>query len=224
MASLAVAAPPQWGGEITLASDHLLRGVSRSTNDPSLSAEMHAQGSQGWFAGAWAATSRVSETYDTSVDLAATLGMGGTWGENWNWRGSYSHYQSPWQRNASWYRYNEFTLDMAFGDALLFSASWSPDTAAYSAYLGTVRRGDAFAYELSLQHTLIGKLRGQTGIGYYDLSSQLGEGYWYGSIGVGWTWQRWHTSVSYVHTSDAAQRFWPETARRGAVASVSYGF
>lgn len=219
------AAAPQWGGSVTLASDHLLRGVSRSDNQPSLQAEVHLQGRPGWFAGLWAATSRARPQDDTAVDVAATLGAGGALAGDWSWRGSFTHYRSPWHAQPDWYRYSEVTLDLQLRDLLLLSASWSPDAPAYSPYFGAVSGRDAFAYELGLQQPLGRRWRAHAGIGYHDLDEYFGEGYWYGSAGVGWTQGRWQADLSYVHPGAAARRLnWPGSARRRALATVSWAF
>jgi uncharacterized protein (TIGR02001 family) len=225
LAPRAVAAQPSWGGSVTLASNHLLRGISRSSNDPSLSTEIHVQGPQGWFAGMWAATSRLRPADDTAVEVAATAGWGGTLGARWHWRGSYSHYESPWRTDTSSYRYNEFTLDLQLRDALLLSVSWSPDRSVYSPYFGPLPRRERFAYELSFQHPLPAGLRVHAGAGYEDLAEHLDDGYWYGSAGIGWTWRRWHSDLSYVHPGRAARNYaWPGTARRRAQLQLSYFF
>jgi uncharacterized protein (TIGR02001 family) len=225
-APVVAAAQSSWGGSVTLASNHLLRGVSRSSNDPSLSAELHAQVPSGWFAAAWAGTSRVNSRDDTAVEVAATLGFGGALGSRWSWRGSYTHYESPWHASPDWYRYNEFTLDLQLRDALLLSASWSPDTMAYSPYVAPfLRRGDALTGEISYQHALPAGFNAQAGLGYHDLSAQFGTGYWYGSAGIARSWGRWNAGLSYIHPGTAARRVsWPGTARRRALLTLTGRF
>jgi uncharacterized protein (TIGR02001 family) len=230
-AGIAFAAPvshamaAQWGGSVKLASNHLLRGVSRSSNDPSLSAAVHVQGQHGWFAGAWVASSRVRPADDTSADVAATLGLGSEPVAGWSWRGSVSHYESPWQRQSGWYRYDELTLDLQLRDVLLLSASWSPNSTAYSPYYGPSSAGHAFAWEISLQQSLAGGWLGHAGAGYHDLSDFFGEGYWYGSIGLSWVKSRWQAGLSYIHPGAAARRLsWPGTARRRVLAELRYAF
>lgn len=217
-------APPR-GGSVTLASNHLVRGISRSSDDPSLSAELHAQGRSGWLVALWAATSRAQAADDTSVEMAATLGWGGALAHDWSWRASYAHYASPWQEQAGRYRYNEATLDLQWRDALLLSASWSPDTTLYSPYTGQASKQDALAWEASYQHTLPAGLSAFAGAGYYDVAAHAGDGYWYGSAGLGWTGRHWRSGLSYVHTGQAAQRVaWPGTAYRGALLTLGYVF
>ena len=218
-----VAADASWGGSLTLASDHLLRGVSRSSNDPSLSAEVHARGATGWFAGLWAGSSRVRPADDTVVDLAASLGAEGRLGSAWAWRGSFSHYESPWQYRAALYRYNEFTLDLQWRDLLLLSASWSPDTRAYGAYPAITPRSDALAYEISAQPSLTSRLHVQAAAGYHDVSRQIGRGYWYGSLGLGYAWTGWQANVSWAHAGASARRMsWPEVRRGRALLRLGY--
>lgn len=225
LAPPAPAAAPEWGGSATLASDHLLRGISRSSNEPSLAAELHAQTRQGWFAGLWTATSRVRWQDSTTLDLAATLGFGAMLGSHWNWRASLSHYDSPWQYRPRFYRYDELTLDLRWRERLLLSASYSPNTSAYSQADGPVWRRQAWAYEASWQQALRADLHGHLGAGYYDLSDLFGEGYWYGSAGLAWTRQRWRADVSYIHPGNAARRLsYAGTARRGPLIALSYVF
>ena len=143
----------------------------------------------------------------------------------WNWRASYSHYESPWQVQASRYRYNEVTLDLQLGDVLLFTASWSPDSLAYSPYLGPQPRRDTFAYELALQQQLAAGWRVHAGAGYHDLSQHFGAGYAYGSVGGGWRCGPWQFDLSYVHPGRAARRMsWRGTARRHALGRLAYLF
>lgn len=219
------AAGPEWGGSATLASNHLLRGISRSNNEPSFSAEVHAQGTGGWFAGLWGATSRVRWQDSTTLDLAATLGFGTTLVTDWNWRISLSHYDSPWQFRPDFYRYDELTLDLRWRERLLLSASYSPNTSAYSQADGPVWRRQAWAYEATWQQALRSDLHGHAGVGYYDLSSHFGEGYWYGSLGLAWTWQHWRADLSYIHPGAAARRLsYAGTARRGPLFGIRYVF
>lgn len=214
-APLPAVAQQSWGASVSLASNHLLRGISRSSNDPSLSAEVHLQDRRGWFGGLWAATSRERAMDDTAVEVAATLGFGGLMNEQLNWRASWSHYRSPWQRNERWYRYNEATVDLQWRDLLLLSVSWSPDTSVYSPYSGIRPRVSALAYELSAQQPLPGGWQVHGGAGWRAFAGTVDAGYAYGSAGLGWSGRRWGADLSYVHPARAAHRYaWPDTARR----------
>ena len=206
LAPAALKAAPAWSGTVALASDNLLRGVSRSSNDPAASGELRAQWANGVFASLWTSTSRVRPADDTTLEIAGTLGMAVPLRGNWAVRGSYTHYESPWQQRADFYRYDEFTLDLRYRDALFLTASYSPNTSRYASGYGPAWDKDAFAYEASMQRELRTNLRAHAGVGYYDLSSLFGEGYWYGSIGLGWSWHRVQMDLSWVDTDDKAER------------------
>lgn len=230
-AAVVLAAPPaataqaSWGGSVSLSSDHLQYGISRSSHDPSLAAELHMLERHGVMASLWAATSRAREVDSTSVDVGATLGIGGLIGRATSWRAAWSHYESPWQSNARWYRYNEFSLDVQMRDVLLVSVRWSPDTTVYYAYSGVVPELDALAYEASVQHQLPAGWRGFGGAGFRDLPGSVGGGYWYGSVGVGWSSRRWQADVSYVYPSDGASEVsWPDTVQRQMLLRLAFVF
>jgi uncharacterized protein (TIGR02001 family) len=221
----ALSATPQLGGSVTATSNYLLRGTSRNYNDPALSLETHAEFSQGLFASLWASTTRLRAVEPTTVELAGTLGYGSRISDGWSWVGSFTHYETPWSSSAFKYRYDELTLDLNWRERLLLSVTWSPNTSRYSQAYGWVRKRDAVAWEAGYQQELYRNLRVHAGIGYYDLSDLFGTGYWYGSLGLGWTWHRWEADAFYVVPEDGAGRLsYPGGARRRAVASLSFNF
>lgn len=221
----ALPATPQVGGAIAATSNYLLRGTSRNYNDPALSTEIHAAFSPGIFASLWASTTRLRAVESTTVELAATLGYTGRIGADWSWAGSVSHYETPWSRSDFKYRYNELTLDLSWQERLLVSASWSPDTSRYAPDYGYARRREALAVESLYQQTLPYDVRAWAGVGYYDLSDLFGSGYWYGSIGLGWTWRRWQVDAAWVVPADAAKRLsYPGAARQRLAGSLSFNF
>lgn len=220
----ALPATPQWSGSISAGSDYLLRGTSRNYNDPALSTEIHVGFSRGPFASLWASSTRLRYGDATTAELAGTLGFAGRLGGDWTWTGSFTHYETPWSRAAE-YRYNEFTLDMDWRERLLLSVSWSPDTSRFAPEYGYVTSRSAMAWEAGYQQELYRNLRAYAGAGYYDLSNLFGTGYWYGSVGLGWSWRRWQLDASYVLPADAARRLsYPGAAQRRAVANLSFSF
>jgi uncharacterized protein (TIGR02001 family) len=225
LAAGAQAAPPQWSGSLTLSSDPLLRGVSRSSHDPALSAQVQVQSADGWLASLWASTSRVRAIDSTTAEMAATLGYALPVNDDWTVVGSYSHYESPWGFRPGFYRYDEFTLDLHWRESLLLSASYSPDTSRYAAFYGPVWQRNAWTYEATWQHQLDTGLRAWAGLGYYDLSNLFDSGYWYGSLGLGWRHGHWQLDASYVVSSHEARHLsYPGTAGRRLLGSLSYAF
>jgi uncharacterized protein (TIGR02001 family) len=219
------AASPDWGGSFVLSSDNLMRGTSRSSSDPALSAELHAQFTSGWLGAVWASTSRVRPSDPSTVDFAVTLGYGTSVGDDWSLRGSFSHYESPWQRYPGFYRYDELTVDMRYRESLLLSMSYSPDTSRYASAFGPVWKRNALTYEATWQQALPGNLRGHAGIGYYDLSDLFGDGYWYGSTGLGWSGRHWRVDAAYVIAENRAKDLsYLKDGGRRALFSVGYSF
>jgi uncharacterized protein (TIGR02001 family) len=225
VASLAQAAPPQWGGSVTLASDYLLRGVSRSSNDPALSAEVHAQFGGNFFASAGVITSRYQPAADITAELSATLGFAAALNDNWVGRISFTHYESPWSTFPDFYRYDELTGELTWRDRWHVSVSYSPNTSRYAPVYGPVWSGNAYGFETSYQQPLRPGLQAFAGVGYYDLSDLFGDGYWYGSFGVSLTRQKWQFDVSWVMPESTAQSLsYPGTADQRLLATLTRNF
>ena len=215
----------QWGGAITASSDYLQHGVSRNYDEPALAAELHMQFDAGPFASLWASSTRLRAVAATTVELAATAGYHQRIDADWSWTASFTHYAAPWSTYDYGYRYDELALDLDWRERLLLSASFSPDTSRFAPDYGFVHSRRALAWEATYQQELQRNLRAYAGVGYYDLSALFGSGYWYGSAGLGWTWRSWQLDMSYVVPADAARHLsFPGTARRRAVASLSWGF
>jgi uncharacterized protein (TIGR02001 family) len=219
------AATLDWGGNLVLSSDNLMRGTSRSSSDAALSGELHAQLPGGWLGALWASTSRVRPSDPTAVDIAATIGYGAALDDDWLLRGSLTHYESPWQNRSGFYRYDEVTLDLRYRESLLLSVSFSPDTSRFASAYGPAFKRDAIAYEATWQQGLRGGLRGHVGVGYYDLSDLFGEGYWYGSTGLAWSRTHWQVAAAYVIAGRRAEAlsYVGDGGRRGLF-SVGYIF
>lgn len=224
LAELTVAAP-QTGATFTASSNYLLHGVSRSSNDPALSAEVHTQSGSGLFGSLWTSTSRPRRADDTLVELGATLGFALAVDDNWSARLSYSHYESPWSRRPGFYQYDEFSADLRFRDRLFLAASYSPNTSRYAPVYGPVWNRSASTVEASLQQPLANRLRGNIGIGFYDLSALFGEGYWYGSVGLGWSWRRFSLDLAWVVPDTTARRLsYAGVAEKRLLGSASFAF
>jgi uncharacterized protein (TIGR02001 family) len=222
---LAQAAPPQWGGSVTLASDYLLRGVSLSSNDPALSAEVHVQFPGNFFASAGVITSRYRPSADITPELSATLGYAAPLGEDWFERISITHYESPWSAFPDFYRYDELTAELTWRDRWRLSVSYSPNTSRYAPVYGPVWHANALGFETSFQQPLRHGLQAFAGVGYYDLSDLFGDGYWYGSLGASLVRQKWQFDLSWVMPEATAQHLsYPGTAGQRLLATLTRNF
>ncbi|MEO8307516.1 MAG: TorF family putative porin [Pseudomonadota bacterium] len=225
LVATAQAAPPQWGGSVTVASDYLLRGVSFSGNDPALSSEVHVQFSGNFFASAGVITSRPQPAADMTPELNATLGFAAPLNEDWIGRVSVAHYEAPWSAYPDFYRYDELTADLTWRDRWHLLVSYSPNTSRYAPGYGPVWHGNALGFETSYQQPLRHGLQAFAGIGYYDLSDLFGDGYWYGSFGVTLSRQQWEFDLSWVMPEATAQRLsYPGTAQQRLLATLTWNF
>jgi len=221
----AQAAPPIWGGSIALSSNYLVRGVSRSSDDPAVSAEVHARFSGNFFAGIGAISSRVQPRASTTAELNVTAGFAGAINEDWMGRISVTHYETPWSDFTDFYRYDEFTGELAFRDRWFVSVTYSPNTSLYAPHYGPVAHRNTMAYESSYRQPFKSGLSAFAGVGYYDLDDLFGEGYWYGSFGASLIRQKWQFDLSWVMPESAAQGLsYPGAAEQRLLASVTRNF
>ena len=222
---LAQAAPPVWGGSLGLSSNYLVRGVSRSSNDPAVAGEVHVQFGGNFFAGIGAISSRVQPRASTTAELNATAGFAGALNEDWAGRLSATHYETPWSDFAEYYRYDEFSGELAFRDRWFVSVTWSPNTSLYAQGYGPVAHRNTMAYETSYRQPLQQGFSLFAGGGYYDLEDLFYEGYWYGSVGASLIRQRWQFDLSWVMPESAAQHLsYAGAAEQRLLASVSRNF
>jgi uncharacterized protein (TIGR02001 family) len=225
LASTAAAAPPQWGGSVTLSSNYLLRGVSRSQNDPALSAEVHAQFASGLFTSLWASTSRARVTDSTTPELAGSLGWSAQLNDDWSTRFTYTHYEGPWMARAGFYRYDEFVGELSWLDRLQVSVTYSPNTSRFAPAFGAVWHRHASVMEAVWQQPLGRRVSGYVGAGYFDLSDLFDSGYWYGSVGARVGGPRWQLDLSYVMVdADGHRLSYPGAADNRFLASLTLPF
>jgi uncharacterized protein (TIGR02001 family) len=225
IALTATAGAPQWGGSATLSSNYLLRGVSQSSNDPALSAELHAQFARGLYFSLWSSTSRPREIDSTGAEVGAGMGFVKSLGESWSTRWSFTHYEALWSPFERFYRYDEFTAELRFRDRLLLAVSWLPNLSRYAPTFGPVWNRNAYSFEGTWQRSLPAGVQGYVGAGYYDLSHLFGTGYAYGSVGVKRDWGHWRLDLSYVLTDRSAKRLsYTGAARDRALLTLTAGF
>src|SRR5919108_484609 len=81
-----------WGGNLAVTSDFIYRGLSESSGDPALQADLHADTSGGTFGGVWASTRDHSldpyAGYDLEIYLGLRLDLGNAWSTSFRGRRS----------------------------------------------------------------------------------------------------------------------------------------
>jgi uncharacterized protein (TIGR02001 family) len=219
------AAPPAWGGSIGLSSNYLVRGISRSDNDPAVSGDVHVQFAGNFFAGIGAITSRIQPRAGTTLEVNATAGFAGALNEDWSGKLSVTHYETPWSDYADFYRYDEITGELGFRDRWFMSVTWSPNTSLYAPVYGPVAHRNTVAYETSYRQALKRGFSAFAGLGYYDLDDLFDEGYWYGSLGASLIRQKWQFDLSWVMPESAAQALtYRGAAEQRLLATVTRNF
>jgi uncharacterized protein (TIGR02001 family) len=172
-----------WGGSVDITSDYLVRGISRSNDHAAGQLDLHYVDSSGFVVGSFASNTQIDPGATRDVELNEYLGL--VWAASSDWRGKVlaAYYAYPWNSDGSHYNYAEFDLDVTYQEWLDVSLGYSPSAPRFLRSGALVRVG-AESAELNLQHTLLGKLSGTAGIGYYELGGPPPTGYAYWSVGA----------------------------------------
>lgn len=205
---LTATAADRIGGSVGVTSDYRLQGLSLSANAAAAQAELHFQQPTedrgAWYAGLWASTVRLSSQTSSSVQVGAFIGRQFALGPDWLGSVSLSHYAHPWNASLKQYDYDELTIGASFRDRLKLTVAYSPDTDLYSHY-GFIENRRSLAYELAGTVPVRGPITIAAGLGFRDISSFFGTGYWYGSAGLSYDRGRVHASVLRVQTDRTAR-------------------
>lgn len=209
-------------GSLGASSDDVFRGISLSDEQPSWLADVHASDTQ-WFGGIAADMVRLRPGDATAVQAIGYLGYQHALGQSWNGTLNVRHYDYLGSPDRSRYEYDELGATLSWQDQLFVRLIGSPDTYEVDDY-HRYGRGEAFAAELSGRQPLPYGLTLQPGIGYYDLSEELGAGYLYWSLALAKQWDAWAFTVSYIGTDSTARRLFGSLAGDRLVASAVWSF
>lgn len=203
-----------WGGSIGVTSDYLVRGVSRSADDPSVQGDFHFTSLSGFIAGAFASSAKINPGDGTGAEVGAFVGF--TWraSENWRLKTLLNQYAYAGARDSDNYDYDELVLDASYEDWLGLSVEYSPNFRRYVRYHGLVRAASTSA-ELNLQHPIYKKLFLTGGVGYSYQSGPNAGGYVYGSVGAACDLSPFTLAVSYIDTSEEAKSLFYEQVPSG---------
>lgn len=206
-----ISAPPcqaagRIDGSLTLASDYLVRGVSRTNDRAAAQGDLHYLDDSGFVVGVFASNTQFDPEDRKDVELDGYLGYRWTVGSDFSGKVVASHYVYPWDSAGSGYDYDELDLTFGFQDWLAVNFVYSPnawiDTPA-DVLIGVPN----LAVEVNLQHSVAGKLSATAGVGYSHLAGPTPGGYEYWSIGAAYDLNPFSFVASYVNCTTGAKAF-----------------
>lgn len=204
-----------WGGSVALTTDYLVRGISRSDNDPALQLDLHYVADSGFVAGGFASSARVDPQQSWTAELNAYLGLAWSGGTDWRGKLLATYYAYPRTSAAGRsYDYGELDVDLYFRQWLGVSLSYSPDMPLPGPY-AAVQRVASNSVEINLQQPLLERLAGTAGIGYEHVAGGGASGFVYWSLGLAYDLSPVSLSLSYADTDVAARSLFYDGASRG---------
>jgi uncharacterized protein (TIGR02001 family) len=214
-------AADSWGGSIAATSDYLVRGISRSNQDPALQADLHVVTDGGFIAGMFASSTQLDPHEPRDAELSAFVGF--AWQPSSAWRAKIlaSYYAYPWNAFGSRYNYAELLIEAAYNDWLEINVAYSPD----ARYLPDDSPGvSATSAEITARTPWRHRMAATAGIGHLQFSDSVG-GYTYWSAAGLIDLAPWMISVAFVDTDAAARSlFYGDAAHDRWVATVIWRF
>ena len=209
------------GGELTVATDYMFRGVSQTMSAPTLQAGIAAEHESGWFGWAW--VSNVDFVAPGWPDDGATLEA--------DFAVGYAHdisdvlsvdiegvaYFFPGTTPEYDYDYTELLLGIELWKQHRLTLGYSSDV--FNA------GGTGRFYAAASTVDLTSRISVDIELGYYDLSDALDASYAYAETAINFDAGTFQWRISYVTSNDEARALFDEsTVRDRLVAAVSVAF
>jgi len=238
------------GGDVTVVTDYIFRGVSENAGRPAAQLDLHVAGDNGWFAGVWATT--LSGPAATPPAPGATtkgpagdsevqpyIGMRLVLSSDWSTTLSAVDYSYLHHEYTLSDDYQELSVAFQYLDTLTLSLAASPNAVHY--WKG-FRVGRYAGYDASAsgEWPLWGALFVTAGAGYYYLSGPSShtsyvttptgraktttfwgtQGYGYGNVCLAAEHGPWRLDVGYYFADRQAENLFPYSARNNRVAAT----
>jgi uncharacterized protein (TIGR02001 family) len=195
-----------FGGTVGVVSDYVYRGLSLTRGEPALQAGAHYTSLQGWTVGIWGSTVEFNWWDGRTAELDAFASYRWSIDRDWTASVSVTHYAYPWNDNRFDYDYDELAGSIGFRNMAFLTVTWSPNADRFTPY-GYVSDKDVFSFEAAFAIPLGYSFTANAGIGYYDLSSLVGDGYTYWNAGLSYDFNAWRADISYIDTSDNTKHY-----------------
>jgi uncharacterized protein (TIGR02001 family) len=228
-----------FGGDVSVTSDYIYRGLSESNGHPAAQLDLHAGTTDGSFVGVWTSTRdhnlEPGADYDIQVYLGHRFNLGTSWSATLT---GLSYYYVGGNQDLS-NDYQEISASVAYLDRWTFSVSSIPNAVRYGHYgpvFYRLGRYPAVTADMTGQWLLREGLFLTAGAGYYDFTSSgtssgtsdagtPSSGYLYGNAGLAFEHQAWRLDVGYFFAQQAAQRLFPyPVASHRVAATLSWHF
>jgi Bacterial protein of unknown function (Gcw_chp) len=202
------------GGNLTVTTDYIYRGVTESGDHPALQGDAHVESDGGTFIGAWASTRDHHfdpyADYDLELYLGHRFALSSAWGATLSGR---SHYFIGGNQEQS-ADYQELSAAVTYLDRWSFEVVAIPNAVHYwfELHLG---RSPAWVADTAAQWQLLEQgLFATGGAGYYYAEGTgpgigAGGGYVYGNAGLAFERRRWRVDVGYFVAQREARRLFP---------------
>ena len=208
---------PALQAEVTVTSDYVFRGYSRSEGDPALQAGLRYRHRSGFFVGGWASTVRI--VYDDMigdprrVEIRGSAGYARPAGQNWFWSALVVQYEFPGSDDIDT-SYTEAQVSAQYRELVSTTIAYS------SSYLG---RDRGLFGEVTVGYPPPFQLDLSIGIGYAELDpSSLNH--FYGHAGVGRTFGPISVKLGYYDSGGVPIPPWGEVVDGIAVLGITAEF
>lgn len=220
----------RWQGVLTLTSDYVHRGISRSSGDLALQGSITYWNPTGWYAGVWGSQIDTRDapyghyTEGADLELNVFAGLSRRLGSDWVVDFRAVGYLFPGDPAPVNYDYFELGVNVAWSERIYASLAISPRT-NWLVYAGDARNRPAYDIGLAVQQPLSSWLTLIVGSGYHELLAPGVTGYLYGSASLVLQWRRCSFELGYYDADDQARQLFGDPlagARTVFTASVSF--
>ncbi len=119
------------GGSVSLTSDYVVRGISRTNQGAALQADLHVASDTGWLAGLFASNAQVESGDRRSAELDALAGYAWQASDDWRTKVEAAYYGYVGSDAGSKYNYAEISTEMAYAEWLDLLTTPAPPSGTY---------------------------------------------------------------------------------------------
>ncbi len=195
---------PVLRAEVTVTSDYVFRGYSRSEGDPALQAGLRYRHRSGFFVDGWAST--VGFAYDDMigdprrVEVRGSAGYARSVGQSWFWNALVVRYEFPGSDDRIDTSYTEVQVTAQYRELVSTTIAYA------SSYLG---RDSGLFGEVTAGYPLPFKLDLSVGIGYAELDPSSAN-HFYGHAELGRTFGPISVKLGYYDSDGVPIPPWGE--------------